>query len=111
MEVEVSPTFDKCKVAYWGIMTLCVKNFNLKSTRCKFVESSHNLKEIVCIVKEEVLHSVCNNWDQNKLGASLIIEGSLIDYLYHEFYLNFSIFAMFPYMSYISKQGSLLQYH
>ena len=36
------------------------KNFNLISTRWKFIKSSHKLKEIVCILKEKALHKVCN---------------------------------------------------
>ena len=60
-------------------------------TQCKFAEVSHKLKEIVCIVKEEVLYNVCNDWDK-MIGASSTTEGCLIGYLYHEFCLNLTVF-------------------
>ena len=41
--------------------TILVKEFRPTSTHCKFVKLSHKLKEIVRIVKEEVLHKLCND--------------------------------------------------
>ena len=72
---EMSPTFEKFKVVYWGLSWLW--NFNPNLTHCKFVKLDHKLKEIVCIVKEEVLHKLCNDWDKT-LGASLTIGGCSI---------------------------------
>jgi hypothetical protein len=37
------------------------KKFNPNSTHWKVVESSHKLKEVVCIVKDAILHKVWNN--------------------------------------------------
>ena len=43
----------------------------------RWIELSHMPKEIVSIVKDEVLHKVCNKW-HTSLGALWTIEGSLI---------------------------------
>ena len=72
------PIFEKFKVACWGVGTFDY-NFILISTRWKFVELSHKLKEIVCIVKEEALHEVCINWYMY-LGE-FIVDWMLLDCL------------------------------